>query len=124
MSVVVSESKPDFKARLLALLAELEEFGIPNTQLSVDMGKSKAYLANLLSGNNQTPGQFFYDYFQARFNVNPAWLRAGDGDMFLPGGKHNHEDQTSFVTMFYSLPEKEQAALVSMIRILYDLHHA
>lgn len=109
-----------FKQRLLLLLAELEEYNIPNTELSRNMGHSSAYIANILTGNSsRNPGAKFYEYFQARFNCNPDWLRYGTGEMFLPGGKRNDTQSATFMMMLDTLPSEQREAVIHLVEVLY-----
>ena len=109
-----------FKQRLLLLLAELEEYNIPNTELSRNMGRSDAYIANILSGkSSRRPGNKFFEYLQARFNANPDWLRYGTGEMFLPGGKRNDTQSATFMMMLDALPSEQREAVTHLVEVLY-----
>lgn len=111
--------------RLLALLAELNGFGLSNSQISLSMGKQRGYISNLLyrtstNADARIP-QDFVDYFQIRFNVNPAWLRAGEGEMFLAGGKKNHFADGGFIVQLQHLPPEAQESIKDLVKTLYRL---
>ena len=111
--------------RLLALLAELNGFGLSNSQISLSMGKQRGYISNLLyrtsTNTDAKIPQDFVDYFQIRFNVNPAWLRAGEGEMFLSGGKKNHFADGGFIVQLQRLPPEAQESIKDLVKTLYRL---
>lgn len=111
--------------RLLALLAELDGFRLSISQISLSMGKRRGYISNLLyrtstNADAKIPKDFI-DYFQIRFNVNPAWLRAGEGEMFLPGGKKNHFATGGFIVQLQRLPPEAQESIKDLVKTLYRL---
>ena len=110
------------KDNLAAVLVELGGFGLSLSKISLELGRTRTYLNTILSGYNTNPSEEFYDYFEARFNVSPEYLRTGEGEMFLPGGKQNNYRKASLLAMLYALPEDEQELVFSLIRVLSRKH--
>ena len=110
------------KDNLAAVLAELKQYNVSLRKMSQEIGMNAGFLGNILAGNNQNPSDAFYDYFQVRFNVSPEYLRTGEGEMFLPGGKQNNYRKASLLAMLYALPEDEQELVFSLIRVLSRKH--
>ena len=110
------------KNNLAAVLVELGCYELSMSKLSNEIGKSRSYLTTILAGNNTNPSEEFYDYFEVRFNVSPKYLRTGEGEMFLPGGKQNNYRKASLLAMLYALPEDEQELVFSLIRVLSRKH--
>ena len=108
--------------RLAMLFHELEGYRLSYIRMSKDMGKASSYVGSLLNGQNKSPSEDFYDYLQMRFNANPEWLRTGEGEMFLAGGKVNHYSAASYTQMLYSLPEDERILVQNMLTILMRDH--
>ena len=110
------------KDNLAAVLVALGEYDLSVRKMSQEIGKSTAYLSNILSGQNVNPADAFYEYFQVRFNVSPKYLRTGEGEMFLPGGKQNNYRMASLLAMLYALPEDERELIFGLIRALSRKH--
>lgn len=44
---------------------------------------TQAYISMILSGKKENPSDRFYESLKREFNVNPTWLKQGEGEMFL-----------------------------------------
>lgn len=104
------------KDRLAVLLKELD---VKPGALSRNIGHSPSYIASILNGRNKSPGQDFYDYMEVCYNVNPKWLKHGEGEMFREGGKEDNFSAAALIKFLYSLPEEEQKAVKVILRALY-----
>ena len=82
-------------------------------KLSRDLGKERSYISQILKGKIKTPRPAFFEYLQSRYNVNPAWMKTGEGDPFLEGGKQNNIPAASLVNLINRLlPDRRSAAIV------------
>ena len=76
--------------RINAMIAAL---GIRKTDLARQLNISDASVSNICSGKTNPSGQTITAIVR-EFNVNEAWLRTGEGEMFLP--KSSSEELADF----------------------------
>ena len=84
------------------------------------MGHSNSYITNIVNKINNNPGDDLFGYMQARYNVSPEWLKYGEGDPFLPGGKKNDTLAGLIIMKFNALPASSQKIVKSFIDIAYE----
>lgn len=112
----------EFAERLRLLLKEID---ISAAKLSRALGRTPTYVANILYDNNRSPNRAFYEYLEATYNVNPDWLKSGEGDMFLPGGKQYRLSAGIMVKRINSLPaEKREALMLILDDMVFASSHA
>lgn len=70
-----------------------KELGLSGEKFGEKLGVTRVAISNIENGNRNVTDQMFKSICR-EFNVNPDWLRTGEGEMF-------------------NLPEDETAALVS-----------
>lgn len=101
--------------RLTELLAELR---ITPSTMTQNLGRKYNYVSNILNGSNKNPGNEIYDYLQVRYNANPAWLKYGEGDMFLEGGKQDNYSNASLVKLLNTLSPDTKKSVRDYIEAL------
>lgn len=103
--------------RLRFIICEIDT---SQTKLARDMGHSNSYITNIVNKINNNPGDDLFGYMQARYNVSPEWLKYGEGDPFLPGGKKNDTLAGLIIMKFNALPASSQKIVKSFIDIAYE----
>lgn len=96
----------------------LTEVGIKAHRLSLDMGYNGRYIQGFYGKTTGSLSDYFYEYVEVRFNVNPEWLREGTGEMFLPGGKTNRTKSAMILRKLNSLPQKESSMILDLLNAL------
>ena len=91
-------------------------------RLAVGAGFSVSYVRAILSGKIKTPNDRLFDYCQARYNLNPDWLRGLSDEMYLPGGPKNNYNAAHIVQIYNTLPREQQDAVVLFLRALTALN--
>ncbi len=101
--------------RLDRILHDFSDIKLTPGMISRDLNFSKSYINNIRNGTNQNPSDSFYDYFKIRFNVNPQWLRTGEGERYLAGGKQNNTRQAVLFAKILQLEPQYRDAVLLLI---------
>lgn len=95
-----------------------EELCIYPSALNKALGRSNNYVSNIINGHNKKPSPKRLDYLQYRYNVNPAWLLYGKGDIFLNGGKQDNYSIAQWFHTVEGLSPENQTALWEFVELL------
>ena len=87
-------------------------------KLSRDLGKERSYISQILKEKIKTPRPEFFEYLQSRYNVNPIWMKTGEGEPFLEGGRQNNIPAASLVNLINHLSPDRRSAAIVVLRAL------
>ncbi len=87
-------------------------------KLSRDLGKERGYINQILKEKIKSPKPSFFEYMESRYNVNPVWLKTGEGDPFLEGGPQNNIPAASLVNLINRLSPDRRSAAIVVLRAL------
>ena len=103
-------------------------YGLSQTEFGKKIGVTIGVIRNLESGITSLSSPLL-ELFISTYNVNPMWLKTGDGDMLLPTlpeselvikklvSEYSLSDPVKeTITRFLNLSHKEQDALVDIMK--------
>lgn len=103
-------------SRLKYLLEEI--LHIYPSALNTTLRRSNNYITNIINGQNKNPSPPLFDYLKNRYNVNPLWLKKGEGDIFLPGGKRDNYSSLQMLRAIDELSPEGQSAMWEYLDLL------
>ena len=107
-------------------IKQIRQFlGLSQEAFGYNLGVSRSVINNLERGSTELK-EPLYSHFCSVYNVNPDWLRTGEGEMFLPVDnsplrdlqkQHNLSDKViNIIEGFVQLPRNEQEQFIETLR--------
>lgn len=75
----------------------IDALGISNTDMAAELRLTKGSISDILYGRVKQVSGPVLELLKIKFDVNPAWLLTGEGEMFLPGKQKEEPTPTDTI---------------------------
>lgn len=101
----------------------MKSSGYSLRRFSREIGITPGGLSAILSGRSKVLSGMFLKVLEYRFNINPEWLKAGNGLTYVKKCIIEDEEEIKHIIKFRELDKEQKKSVTLIVEALYDQKH-